>query len=101
MKTAYLYTGDKRYGRIGAILVDRVADVYPEMTTASCYDKFFNSDSTQPKGKMVGSIWQHGLSRSFSQGYDAFYDMYDDPYCGSILVRQSGEISVGCRKNHG
>ena len=30
-RDAYLYTGDLRYARAGIILLDRVADVYPEM----------------------------------------------------------------------
>ncbi|MEG2378104.1 MAG: hypothetical protein RSC43_07095, partial [Clostridia bacterium] len=33
LKDAYLYTGDPKYGRIGAILIDRIADVYPDMDT--------------------------------------------------------------------
>ena len=32
LREAYLYTGDEKYGRIGAILTDRVADLYPEMS---------------------------------------------------------------------
>ena len=76
---AYLYTGDVKYAIPGALLIDRIADVYPDMNLEPYFPNFFNSDSTTPKGKMVGCIWQHGVSRDFVRGYDAFYDAYDDP----------------------
>ena len=33
LRSGYLHTGEAKYGRVGAILMDRIADVYPEMTT--------------------------------------------------------------------
>ncbi len=35
LKTAYIYTGDIKYGRAGAIILDRIADVWPDMDSSS------------------------------------------------------------------
>ncbi|MBR2181399.1 MAG: hypothetical protein IJ949_05870, partial [Oscillospiraceae bacterium] len=40
---AYLYTGDAKYGRAGAILLDRVADVWPSFDMYYFSDKFLNT----------------------------------------------------------
>ncbi|MBR5272752.1 MAG: heparinase II/III family protein, partial [Clostridia bacterium] len=87
---AYINTGDVKYGKVGAMMVDRMADLNPDFSIAPYYPNFFNSDSTTPKGKVVGCIWQHGLTRAFVLGYDAFYDAYDDPRVLEYIQQQSG-----------
>ncbi len=107
LRDAYLYTGDKKYGRAGAILVDRFADVYPDFHEdwqiwdkggyyqgQDYYITYSNSDSTRPKGKQLGSIWQHGLSRYYTLGYDAFYDVYEDPTVVDYLNKKSIEWNL-------
>ncbi|MEG2857081.1 MAG: hypothetical protein RR994_00490, partial [Clostridia bacterium] len=85
VKNAYLYTGDPRYGRLGAIMVDRIADVYPDMFTGPTFPNFSQSDSSKPYGKIIGCIWEIALASAFAQSYDAFYPMYDDPYVVNYL----------------
>ena len=99
LSSAYLYTGDKRYGRIGAILVDRVADVYPDMYIRPYYPQYFNSDSTSPRGKIIGCIWERGLIESAVYCYDAVYDMYDDPYVVNFLSQKAGKFDTGNDKS--
>lgn len=98
LREAYLYTGDARYGRIGATLVDRIADVYPEMYIKPFFPRFFNSDSTQPLGKQVGCIWQHGVTRTFVKSYDAFYPMYDDPQVMRFISNKAQQINAADKK---
>ena len=99
LREAYLYTGDKQYGRVGAILVDRIADVYPDMYIRPYFPNFFNSDSTTPKGKMIGCIWQHGLDRNIVLSYDAFYDMYDDPTVIRFLSNKASQYELRNEKD--
>lgn len=75
LKDAYLYTGDLSYAHRGLVVLDRIADVYPSMDTAPYprQDGYLHSDGLTGKGKVVGSIWETGLSRNLVAAYDAFY----------------------------
>ena len=53
LRNAYLYTGEAQYGRVGAILIDRIADVYPDMDTAPYRWQLTADASYAPKGKVV------------------------------------------------
>ena len=75
LRNAYVYTGDPKYGRVGAILIDRMADVYPDMYTRDTYPLFSNTDSQRPKGKIVVSIWEYWLGVFMPRAYDAIYQM--------------------------
>ncbi|MBR5012082.1 MAG: Ig-like domain-containing protein, partial [Clostridia bacterium] len=77
---AYLFTGEAKYGRAGAIMVDRIADVYPQMYIAPFFPNFANSDGSHPYGKITGRIREPEVVYEWIYGYDALYDMYDDPY---------------------
>lgn len=73
-RDAYLYTGDIRFGRAGAILLDRIADFYPD------YDWYQWHDLRQEdyRGNIVDRVWGNFLAVLFSECYDAFYPLYDD-----------------------
>jgi len=51
---AYLYTGDAKYGEAGLILLDRIADIYPDM-------------------EFTGTIAECTLEQTLVKAYDAFY----------------------------
>lgn len=74
-RDAYLYTGDIRYGRAGAILLDRIADFYPD------YDwyQWHALRGEEYRGNIVDPVWDNFLAVLFSQCYDAFYPAYEDP----------------------
>lgn len=99
LQAAYVYTGDKRYGRVGAILIDRVADVYPDMNLEPYFPRFFNSDSSQPSGKAIGSIWECSPTKSMARAYDAFYPMMDDPQVISFLSDKAKTYQMKNGKN--
>ncbi|MEG2857483.1 MAG: hypothetical protein RR994_02555, partial [Clostridia bacterium] len=98
LREAYMYTGDAKYGRVGAALVDRVADIYPDMFIKPYFPRYFNSDSTTPRGKIIGCIWEHGLCRTMVRGYDAFYAMYDDPQVRSFLGEKAAKYNMPNKK---
>ncbi|WJH32784.1 heparinase II/III-family protein [Paenibacillus sp. CC-CFT747] len=84
---AYLYTNDSRYAAAGTILLDRIADVYPDMDS-SVYlwkDGFRNSHGLTGLGKIVGSIWETGLAASFVLAYDALFPGMDSPEITAFL----------------
>ena len=88
LRNAYIYTGEAKYGRTGAILIDRIADVYPEMDVSVYMRQYLDvvtPGSLPAQGKIVDRIWSNDLARWFCQAYDAFYPMYDDPQVISFL----------------
>ncbi|MBQ9985046.1 MAG: Ig-like domain-containing protein, partial [Oscillospiraceae bacterium] len=86
---AYMFTGDERYGRVGAILLDRVADVYPGYDLRPYLLDYSNSDGGTRAGKIIGKIWEVNIVRTLSKGYDAFFPMYDDPQVISFLSEKA------------
>ncbi|WP_207592759.1 heparinase II/III domain-containing protein [Halomontanus rarus] len=77
---AYLLTGDRKYSRAGIVLLDRIADVYPEMDlTEYTYtlDGFWNSHGGRQTGKVVGAFWESNLMRPIVRSYDAFFPGMD------------------------
>ncbi|MBQ7118801.1 MAG: S-layer homology domain-containing protein [Oscillospiraceae bacterium] len=91
LKNAYLYTGDKKYGRAGAILIDRIADLYPYFKFENTSLSYSNSHGGRNSGRILGSIWQNGLSQSLVTGYDAFYPIYDDAQVVTYLSKKALE----------
>ena len=81
---AYLYTGDEKYGRLGAIILDRIADVYPDLDLVEWKAMGYNNGGGK-YGKATNYIWEASVAERFSLAYDAFFPMYDDPEVISFL----------------
>ncbi len=72
LSTAYIVTGDRKYAHKAAILLDRVADLYPTfdyMTQADLYD-----DRNHSHGYV--SVWHDACeeTRELALGYDMIFD---------------------------
>ncbi|MBQ4545068.1 MAG: S-layer homology domain-containing protein [Oscillospiraceae bacterium] len=81
---AYLYTGDEKYGRLGAVMFDRLADVYPDFFASIAIAKgaeFGNTDN----GKIVNNIWEAQRAKDFIIAYDALFPIFDDPEVKNFL----------------
>ncbi|SFK65247.1 Heparinase II/III-like protein [Halogranum rubrum] len=85
---AYLFTEDERYARAAAVLLDRLADVYPEMSLQETvyfdeggyteWNGFPNkSHGGTGKGKQVGSIWESYWVKAVMKAYDAIFPALD------------------------
>ncbi|MDR2687839.1 MAG: heparinase II/III family protein, partial [Oscillospiraceae bacterium] len=74
LRDAYLYTGDAKYGRAGALLLDRVADFYPDFDWAKWKD--FRGDGIN--GTILDTVWGNYLASSFCLAYDAFFPVMDE-----------------------
>ena len=110
LRDAYLYTGDAKYGRAGAILTDRLADIYPTMsltdevfakprnnissvTPATLEKPYFGSnDGTYAQGKILGCISEGNfVAPDLVKAYDAFFPMFDDPEVVAYLSERAVE----------
>ncbi len=80
LRDAYLYTGDVAYANKGVILLDRIADVYPDLDLDiwNYQDGYLNSNGNSNRGKAIGSIWETSLAQAFLEAYDAFYPALAD-----------------------
>lgn len=81
LRDAYLFTGNSDYAYKGLVLLDRVADVYPDLdVTAYPWGKGFdNGDPSghSAQGKAVNDIWETGLAKTLLYAYDAFFPAMD------------------------
>lgn len=71
---AFIYTGDMRYADLGLVILDRMADVYPDMHLGDFKDwkPYYNSDGGRKKGKISGTIWEHAIVETALKAIDAF-----------------------------
>lgn len=88
---AYIYTGNKLYAGKAAIMLDRLADVYPAMDWNPYASKgWYGSDGGTLIGKIGGNIWETSLVRIFVDNYDKILSgTVDNPELYSFLKKQS------------
>lgn len=76
---AYLFTGEQKYADWVIVALDRIAQIYPEMTISNLRwnDGFLHSDAGRETGKIMGCIWETTTVRPYLFAYDAVYGAYD------------------------
>ena len=80
LQNAYLYTGDETYGSAGAILTNRLADIYPGYDIKNHPSIYKCADGNSYCGKFVGSIWEATENTHvLAQAADAFWPAMDNP----------------------
>ncbi|WP_436925655.1 heparinase II/III domain-containing protein [Halosimplex amylolyticum] len=76
---AYLLTGESTYAVSGLVVLDRIADVYPEMSTHPYQQpEFWNNHGGRQTGRIIGSGWEGNLVEAVLPTYDAFFPALDD-----------------------
>ena len=81
---AYIYTGEEKYGVTGAILIDRIADAYPEFDVVEIGQRLPVSDNSYkqnadgtltglPHGLILGKLHDVTIATLFIKAYDAFW----------------------------
>ena len=98
---AYLYTGEAKYGRAGAILLDRIADFYPDYDITKVSLAYGQSHGGKYNGKTIGSIWEATVSEMLARAYDAFYPMMDDPQVVKYLSQKAEQYGLENPKTNG
>ena len=79
LSEAYVFTGEQKVVHKAAILLARVADLYPDMDYHFWAELGFeNSDGGSGRGKVYGRIWEARLVSGFARAYDAIRDGFDE-----------------------
>ena len=94
LRDAYLYTGDIKYGRAGAILLDRAADLYPAYDHKKVSEPYSASHGMGWNGKILGSIWENFVALSMIKCYDAFTPVMGDPEVIDYLSKKAKELNL-------
>lgn len=89
----YLLTGDARYAHKAAVLLTRIAEVYPNMDHES-QSRFGEILAQQHHeryvGKVVNAIWESYLVAQFAECYDAVWPTIDGDLALQKLYGRSG-----------
>lgn len=72
---AYALTNDPRFAHKAAVLLDRIADVYPEMDYLPLHRAGFqHSQGGTGLGRIEGCIWETRVAQRFARSYDVIFD---------------------------
>ncbi|OYD08514.1 heparinase II/III domain-containing protein [Paludifilum halophilum] len=95
-RDAYLYTGDPKYCRGGIILLDRIADLYPQMNLDpyQTEEGYLNSHGGTGKGKIRGSIWEATAVTDYLSAYDAFFPGMEKAGVVGFLSRKAKDYRL-------
>ena len=94
---AYMLTGDKKYAHTAAVMLHRIAQVYPGMDHAkqSRYGSMMAERGIDYPGKVVNAIWETSLAQALADAYDAVWETIDRD---EALQKQTGKSGEQIRK---
>lgn len=99
LRDAYLYTGDAKYARTGLILLDRIADVYPDMDVLPYGPADGFQNGSGGNGKAVSKIWEAlRTTQTWISAYDAFFPEIataDSAGVVAFLSQKATEFDIG------
>ncbi|MBQ2742345.1 MAG: heparinase II/III family protein, partial [Oscillospiraceae bacterium] len=90
---AYMYTGDKKYARPAAVLLDKIADIYPSFDTYYFAHRFQVVDGGSRRGKVVGQlddcVYASGLADACDMLFPLLYD--NDEQTVNMIAEKAAE----------
>jgi len=89
LSRAYLLTGDVHYAHKAAVMLDRIADLYPSMQY-EYQSRYGFETGGRYHGKILNHIWETGTVRTLAEAYDNIFDALED---GSAL---EGQLAKSC-----
>jgi len=96
---AYLLTGDPRYAHKAIVLLDRIADVYPEMNYNK-QSRYAKEYSPTYDGKIVNWIWETGVATDLAEAYDNVWEGVDAAKEAQAFLGRTGpEIRANIEAN--
>lgn len=97
LASAYALTSDARYAHKAAVLLDRVADVYPEMDYAPLAKMGFqHSQGGTGRGRIEGCIWETFVTQEFARSYDVIFDgIRDDKELTDFCAGKAQQNKLG------
>ncbi len=94
LANAYLFTGEQVYAHKGLILLDRIADVYPDYDIRP-YQKMNYYHSGGGNGKVEGNIWETGVVTGFARAADTLLSgTRDDPELYQFLAHKGQQFKL-------
>lgn len=79
MARAYLLTGETRYAHKAAIMLHRLAEIYPSMDheNQSRYGALMRAQGDRYPGKLLYHTWETDTAQMFAEAYDLVWDSID------------------------
>ncbi len=102
LSQAYTLTGDRAFAHKAAVMLDRVAEVYPAMDyhPQSRYGHLQEQRGVRYEGKIVNLIWETGTLTELARAYDLVWDSIDGDTALQELTGKTGEaIRAGIEAN--
>ena len=110
LSRAFTLTDERKYAHKAAVLLDRIADVYPEMDLKPLTDLgFHHSHGGTGEGRIEGCIWETFVVQHLAEGYDAIFDGIQGDaelvaFCSAMANRfgleDKGSIEAICEHIH-
>ncbi len=92
---AYLYTGEQKYARKALVMLDRIADVYPDYDIRP-YTKLYYYHSGGHAGKVEANIWECGVVTSLARSVGMVLSgTRDDPELYTFLAEKATQYKIG------
>ncbi|MBQ6697938.1 MAG: S-layer homology domain-containing protein [Oscillospiraceae bacterium] len=88
LATAYVYTGEEKYGKLAAVMLDRLADVYPDYKASKAIALGAEFGSTS-YGKILNNIWEAQIGKYYMYAYDAVFPMYENEEVQRFLQKKA------------
>ncbi len=97
----YTLTNEPLYARKAAILLDRMADIYPEMDYTPSYRMGMEaSTGGSGLGRVQGCIWESWTAQRLSIAYDQIFDaLVNDEELARFSARMSEKYQLGDKSN--
>ncbi|QYM78684.1 heparinase II/III-family protein [Horticoccus luteus] len=104
LSRAYLLTGDRAYAHRAAVLLQRVAEVYPAMNyeQQSREGQLMGEQGTRYTGKIVNAIWEaYQVVPELAEGYDNIWETIDrDTALQKFSGRTGPQIRASIEANY-
>ena len=97
LSKAFLYTGEAKYGRAGAIVLDRIADFYPDFD-------WYQWAAIRPdnyRGHIVDAVQECPLAQDLAEAYDMLLPIYNDPNVVNFLSAQAEKYGLSDKSSPG
>ncbi len=94
---AYVLTSDPKYAHKAAVMLDRIADVYPDMDFKPLSDMGFeHSHGGGGQGRILGCIWETSMGNSLASAYDKIFDgLKDDAELVKFCSEKAKQYDLG------
>ncbi|NPV46452.1 MAG: heparinase [Armatimonadetes bacterium] len=100
LANAFAYTGEQQYAHKALVMLDRIADLYPDYQWKPYGDMgYYHSDGGAKRGKIEGKIWETGTVTTFARAVDMVLSgTRDDPELYAFLAEKGRQYKLAQKK---